>query len=347
MSLLQMSAENNKEQPTHNPPIHNPGYDMSELRTILQEESAHETLDNTADPRWDAAMDSLRLRVLQDPKYAPEVLIQKLRAQNQRTRRKTRMAMAAAILVVLGMGIWFESNSSRVQAYPWAKFERKAGAMDPVSFQDGSVAQLNSGSEMKVSLTDSARTVVLENGEVFFDVSYDVFRPFNVDAGSVRLHAVDTAIPAFSVKKGDDGQIKTAVRRGVVEVEAVGSGRPLPGVTAQPPEVKEGEVATIGPDGNISVTPVGRAELADQLAWTNPLHSLDGMTLKDAVDLFNRYNAVKLEVSDHTLGQARLTGSYRLAEPETFVKSLEKLGVRHVLREANSTAGARILLMPN
>ena len=241
--------------------------------------------------------------------------------------------------------------------------------------QDGSVFQLNDHSRVRVNLTESTRHVLVESGEVFFEVSPDFRRPFDVQAGTAKFIAKGTA---FSVRKDEDGKVETTVTHGIVEVEVprrprlyrgapeelpaenretgvresnrVGEtqrvGEPRKVAETEPAgEVRAGEVGTIGADGQFKVIQVEEADIARRLAWADPVRSLDGMTLTEAVELFNRYNVRKLEIADPELGRMRVSGRYHLTQPERFVETLGRLGVSHITQGTESSAGARIVLI--
>ena len=254
------------------------------------------------------------------------------------------MAVAISLQGVSVMLAGWFVGGERVEA--WDKFWNTTEQTSPRSLADGSVVLLNRGAEVRVNRSEATRLVVLDSEEAFFDVRSDTFRPFDVEAGPFKVHAVGTA---FSVKKNDDGQIETAVRRGYAQIEFPGNSQPTSGAGSQGPQVgdysdvKVGQVATIGPDGKMSVTTLGQAALAERLAWANPVQMFDRMTLRDAVDLFNRYNVLQLVVKDPELGQIPVSGGFHLAEPEKFVEALQTLGVSHMLLRESST-NAKILL---
>jgi transmembrane sensor len=213
------------------------------------------------------------------------------------------------------------------------------------------VFQLNDRSRVRVNLTDSTRYVWVDSGEVFFDVSPDAQRPFDVQVGTTRLIAKGTA---FSVRKDDTGEVETTVRHGLVEVQVPRLYRGAPeqtgdtrkaAATRAVGEIKAGEVGTIDADGQFSVTQVEEADIARRLAWADPVRSLNGMTLNQAVALFNRYNARKLEIADPELGRMPVSGLYHLTQPEQFIERLGQLGIRHVIQGSEASAGARIILM--
>jgi ferric-dicitrate binding protein FerR (iron transport regulator) len=305
------------------------------------EVSSEENLLESEDFVWMMAMKSLREVALDDPECTREALIRRGRSGIARGRAlwaSLTLCFLAALFIAMGLGM----RRDVAQPVFWTRYETDVQLTAPVPLKDGSVAQMNTRAQMRVNLTGSVRQVVLDSGEVFFDVSPDASRPFDVKAGPVKIRAIGTA---FSVRKNEDGQVEAAVRHGVVELEPVKSPDDSSGASAQPPEVKPGQVATIDAAGKISVADVGREELARQLAWANPLRRFDGMTLQEAVDLFNQYNVRKLAVKDAELARMRITGGYHLTEPEKFVESLQRMGINHVMQGLESSGDARILLL--
>ena len=355
--------------------MHSGPTEAKSLDATSADAKSPQTLGTTDSCRWITDLQSLRDRILQDPQYAPEVLIRRHRARLQRIRARQRMAVACGILCVVAPAIWLSFNHGRSRTAPWMTYQREAAQMDPVLLQDGSVFQLNDHSRVRVNLTESTRHVLVESGEVFFEVNPDIQRPFDVQAGTAGFIAKGTA---FSVRKDENGEVETTVVDGIVEVEVPRRPRLYRGAPEELPaenpetgvrdinrvgetpragetrnvaetepagEVKAGEVGTISTDGQFSVTRVEEADLTKRLAWADPVRSLDGMTLTEAVALFNRYNVRKLEITDPELGRMRVSGRYHLTQPERFVEGLGQLGVSHVTQGPESSAGARIVLM--
>lgn len=340
-----MNAFNKKAQATQwvirNLIARNPEQHQADFHAWLAKDPRHPTLYEAQRRRWEQGIDRLRASALQNPQYCAQEVIKTEKARVARVRRTT-MAAALCFAGVTLTGAWFHSQPSLVQAYPWVTYQSQTAQMDPVSLKDGTVVLLSTHTHLRVSVTDSDRHAVLDSGEVFFDVNPDAPRSFDVEAGPARVQAMDTA---FSVKKDNDGRIEAAVKRGVLEVKPADSAATRSPDQSTSPEIKAGEVVTIGPDGKLSRSVVGRAELADRLSWTNPLHTFERTPLKEAVALFNRYNTRKLEVTEPGLNQVLVGGTFHLAEPEKFVESLEYLGIDHVSQDSESKADSPILLV--
>lgn len=182
------------------------------------------------------------------------------------------------------------------------------GEIRRVPMADGSVAAINTSSELEVSMRPRLRAVRLERGEAWFAVAKDPDRPFVVESGPVRVRAVGTA---FSVRKHDAGS-DILVTEGVVEVWTDGQA---------PRRVAAGQRVFADNDAGVSVPPKADANLARQLAWRDGQIVLDGQTLAEAAAEFNRYNDRKIEVADPRLAGERFVGWFRTNDPEGFAEA--------------------------
>jgi transmembrane sensor len=84
-----------------------------------------------------------------------------------------------------------------------------------------------------------------------------------------------------------------------------------------------GEAAVLETDG-ARVQRLPSKDVTRRLAWTVGLIRLDGETLSEAVDEFNRYNRRKLEIHDPAIAKLRVSGTFKAREPESFVATLER-----------------------
>lgn len=188
------------------------------------------------------------------------------------------------------------------------------GEVRRMPLDDGSVALVNTSSDVDVAFRAKRRSIRVAKGEAWFQVAPDPDRPFVVDAGPVRARALGTA---FSVRRAEDGAL-IQVTEGTVEAWS----------TSRPEErikLAAGTKAFIGDD----VGPEGIAEAVPQiersLAWRSGQVVLDGDTLGEAVREFNRYNQQQLVVLDDQLAQERLVGSFRTNEPESFARAVASM----------------------
>lgn len=198
-------------------------------------------------------------------------------------------------------------------------YATKLGELRKAPLADGSVAAINTDSEIKVAMTPKLRRVVLTKGEAWFQVAKDARRPFVVEAGPVRVRAVGTA---FSVRRREDAA-QVLVTEGVVETWVEGQEarriRLGAGVRAelgadQPPQAVEAE-----------------AEITHALAWREGQIALYGQPLAEAAAEFNRYNARKIVIEDPRLARQSVVGQFNANDPEAFA------------RAAATTLGARLV----
>lgn len=221
------------------------------------------------------------------------------------TRRKWLAAgiggsMAAACAGVIGI--------SRLTGQHVAT---ERGEIRRLPLADGSVATIDSGSDMRVSLGDEARRITLDKGQAWFQVAKDRRRPFIVDAGLAQARAIGTA---FSVSRTDHG-VQIAVTEGTVATWASDGGGSMT-------ILKAGDFATFERGALVPVTGNAPREIERSLAWRMGEIALEGDTLRDAVNRFNRYNAQQLVIVDESLANEKLIGLFRIDNPSGFARTL-------------------------
>jgi transmembrane sensor len=188
------------------------------------------------------------------------------------------------------------------------------GEFRKVPLADHSLASLNSGSHVEVSMTPRLRRVVLREGEAWFEVAKNPEAPFIVEAGDIRVRAVGTA---FSVRRRDNGA-DVLVTEGTVEAWSDSGSADRRHITA-------GEEAFIADDAEVIKVSGTPAEVERKLAWREGNIVLDNDTLAEAVAEFNRYNAQKIVIADPRLKEMRFVGQYRIDQPEQFADAVHSL----------------------
>lgn len=230
----------------------------------------------------------------------------------------------AAALTLAAIAWWLVP--SRDDAATTQRYATAATRQQQVALVDGSVVNLNVGTDVQVALTPSARRVNLTAGEAHFAVAHDTARPFIVTAGGVSVRAVGTA---FSVRLGDQG-VEVLVTEGRVEIT-----RDEPGsnaVTALPaahPLLVAGERTFIARDVAPATTRVERVDadaLQSAVRWHSQIMTFTDLPLRDAVALFNRRNVQQLVLADAALGERKIGGTFAADQVEAFVRLLAQDG---------------------
>lgn len=198
-----------------------------------------------------------------------------------------------------------------------SRYRTVVGEIRHLPLPDGSVATINTDSDLNVHFAGQQRTVKISEGEAWFQVAKDPSRPFVVEAGNVRVRAVGTA---FSVRRRDNGA-DVLVTEGIVE-----AGTDMPN---QPKlRLVAGQQAFIGERSPARVETVQAASVERTLAWREGMIDLSGDPLANAVAEFNRYNRRQLVIVDSRLGVERFDGVFRIDDPVGFATAVKMtLGV--------------------
>lgn len=262
--------------------------DEEELQRWLAEDGARSGLLLRTQACWLATGDVL---------YPPVVVEEPKRGVLGR-RHALGGAVAAVFAAVVGRSLLF----GRGMAYATG-----LGEIRRVPLSDGSVMMINSSTALNVRMEAKARQVNLAEGEAWFEVAKDARRPFVVFAGRVRAKAVGTA---FSVRVRNEG-VEVLVTEGIVEAWADDDQGARVQVTA-------GQRVLVKGDSSVRYEPAATSPVERILAWREGMIDLTGITLGDAADEFNRYNARKIIVTNPDLAAERLDGVFRIDDPEGF-----------------------------
>jgi transmembrane sensor len=192
---------------------------------------------------------------------------------------------------------------------------------------DGTVVEMNRGSNIDVVYRESERRVRLLHGEAHFTVTKDPARPFIVEAGGVAVRAIGTA---FNVRLSGDS-VEVLVTSGTVQVDSTSP--PVVGAAAEPlaPKVGAGHRVVLPsekPTQPVAVESVSQVEIERALAWQGLRLDFAEATLAQAVAEFNRHNQHQLVVSDPGLAGVRIGGNFRADNVDGFVRLMvTSLGV--------------------
>ena len=238
------------------------------------------------------------------------------------TRRRKRSFIAAiAASVVLGIAglLWYQAQSA-------GRYVTDVGEQRTARLDDGSTIVLNTGTELRVELSERQRAVHLLKGEALFNVASDPLRPFRV----LSDHTVAQAIGTSFVVRRQAGQTIVTVIEGQV---AVASGS------------NHNEQLAAGVRARVANDVIETAPVANPVAvtaWRSGRLIFDGETLAEAVAEFNRYNKVQIVVEDAQLAAERVSGVFDAHQPQSLVLFLERSGAI----EPAIADGGRIVLVP-
>jgi transmembrane sensor len=257
-------------------------------------------MDSTTDP----AIVQLGVDIAARPRVS-------FRGRRQDVRTFGMAAALAALAVTLAMVV-LRPDAPRIQT--------AAGDRRELTLADGSLVDVAPSSSLRVMLGSRERHVVITSGRAFFHVRKDPARPFVVEASSARIRAVGTA---FNVERNARGVVVT-VTEGQV---AVSEERPVPGSppdtesSAGPVFVRANEQVSISPGDHIGQ--VRRVNGEAEVAWTVGQLEFEDQAVAEVTQRFNAFNRVQIVVRDSQLAARRVTGVFRIADPESFVTFIE------------------------
>jgi transmembrane sensor len=255
-------------------------------------------------------------------------------ARRQQTLRAAAWAALAAALVI-GVFVPWRLATHDTPAYNLTA-QTEVGGLRTLTLPDGSVARLNTDSELDIIYKATERRVRLARGEASFAVAKDSRRPFFVEARGVTVRAVGTEF----VVRLRAAAVDVLVTEGRVRVENAAAESLLPvraaapGTAAQPapapaPVLSAGEKVLVPlgratPEAAAAVTEVAPAEIARTLAWRERRLIFDDTPLSEVVAEFNRYIKHRLVIEDPNLGRRKFGGTFQPERHETLVALLEQ-----------------------
>jgi transmembrane sensor len=212
-------------------------------------------------------------------------------------------------------------------------YQTGIGQRSAISLPDGSVATLDTDSQIRVAYSDKERGVYLLKGQALFEVAHGKPVPFQVYAKGQRITAVGTV---FNVRiEGDE--VRVSMVEGTVKV------RPIPPPTGDgAAPVREitltaGEAIVAAPAKPLIVTPVAVRDVA---AWKGGELVFNDVPLSDAVAEINRYTTHPIAIADGAVGNYRVSGVFQSNDPEHFSQAMAEVFPIQVTHAAD---GAPIL----
>lgn len=223
-------------------------------------------------------------------------------------RRHRGWAVAASMALVIGGTIYARS-------LPDLKAETAIAETRKLALADGSQVTLSGKSGVAVRFESGSRRVVLDHGQVFFEVAHDRQRPFTVVAGGAEIRVTGTK---FDVRKdGDD--VRVTVLDGRVELRKAGM---LPILTPRQPD----RVLTAGLRSELapgaahfspeSQTPIPAGD------WRSGRLFYKEAPLADIVADLDRYSPSPIRVEDPAVARLKVTTSFRVGQIAPFLESL-------------------------
>ena len=287
--------------------------DRAELDEWLAQSTAHEVAYVRLESAWARTERLVVLRPL-----VPEQDSQVKSARRFFTPFAMRVAAGFALVAVLGGGAAYFLLQPRDRTYTTA-----IGGRETIAFADGTRIELNTNTVLRARMNTDQRIVWLDRGEAFFRVKHDATHPFIVMIGDHRVTDIGTQ---FAVARGSK-DVRVSVTEGRVTFDA-------PGVASQAALLKQGDVAVASAQ-SMSVTRKSTQAISEELGWRHGVIVFRHTTLAEAAAELNRYNRVKLVVSDPIAAQRTIGATFRTSDVELFARVAEVALGLHVTDRGN------------
>lgn len=263
-----------------------------------------------------------------------------LRARPDRFHLHPRLiAASAALLMAFAASGWWVADRlaslgtapTMVETARVGRYATAVGERSTVTLPDGSSMVLNTATVAEVSYRGDERGIVLRTGQALFTVAHDRRAPFRVYAGDRVITATGTAFEVYL----EAGAVRVSLLEGGVTVSPRTAAGQVPALA--PDTLTAGEVLIAAPG---EPTRVRSADVERLSSWRAGLVSFDDALLSEAVKEINRYTARPIILADAAAGRNRVSGTFRVGEPERFARTVSEV---FPLRMESSADGRTVL----
>lgn len=256
--------------------------------------------------------------IAQQPKISTEdqlTLFYKNQLEKTKKSRMLWIRYSSAVAAILVIGLVFSvlvQQEKKVQPANLQVFSVPLGSRSKVLLADGTIVNLNSGSELKYSSDFSGNNrVVSLSGEAFFQVKSDAVHPFVVKTTNFDVKVTGTK---FNVCTYDENSYSSAtLTEGKIELKIDGSNQNF--------EIKPGEKFEL--DRGTRKYSLESADIESEIAWKDGEFIFRNIPFPELVKRLERWYDVKLNYSDKGLQSYAYTGRFK--NQETIWQVLDAL----------------------
>jgi len=277
----------------------------------LNESERHAAAWARAQALWSRAADDLR-----DDPLAEALRASALAARPAVSWPRALAAACVAVAVLLGGAVGWrywtarDPSASQVAPVPTQQLATLVGERRAVTLADGTRLDLDSDTRVEVAFDDKARRLRVLSGQTYIQVGHDPARPFSVDARDQTI-----------VDRGTEFSVR--VMPGMMSVTLAEGGIAV-GTRGGPPvhELKPGQRLMLR-DGRPPM--LQTVDLNMVLAWRDGFVEFSDTPLTDAVAEMNRHGGRKMVITDPRVGALKISGRFKLGEPERFLRTVSML----------------------
>ncbi|MGF7156085.1 FecR family protein [Novosphingobium gossypii] len=231
-------------------------------------------------------------------------------------RRRTHvMATTIAMVLLAGTTTAFLAGREGLSIFaPSARaatYETTIGEVRSVVLGNGTRLTLDTNTRLSIGPVGRALRIEIVRGR-FRAETADKAQTFVVVAGQETVRVKGASFDAASISKG--------IR--LIAVDA-----PL----ELGPEDEDPSTQVLAPGARAPHGAIDPAmpDIRSDENWVTGMLTLDATRLDEAITAINRYNTVQIRLTDQGLASRRISGAFRVADPQTFAANVARLlGVR-------------------
>jgi transmembrane sensor len=255
-----------------------------------------------------------------------------VRARPSRRWLAGAMAMAASVVLSLGLFLWWNTRHAAqppvAESIMELRVQTRHGEQLSRRLADNSLLHLNTDSAVTIRYGKTERLIALTAGQADFEVAHEPDRAFRVIAGSAEVVDLGTK---FDVRLERESTVVTVVEGRV----AVGPSPMLEKLGANSSQKHSPRFVELRADQQISMTdgawpatPVA-VDAQNTTAWLRREIVFDHEPLERVAAEYNRYTAKPIEIATPALRNLQITGVFATDDPDAFIAFLRSLkGVR-------------------
>ncbi len=262
-----------------------------------------ESLDNI---RHDPDIKMLRMAALKKPEYKKKYMIAAI---------SIAATMILGILTLSGLPSHYPAPDALEEIKTSDMLETAIGERSTIKLADGSLVDLNTNTKIRTHLTAKRRLVILTHGQAIFEVAKDIKRPFVVIAGDQKITAIGTQ---FEVRTDDKGTSVTLLEGKVLIDEIRIKTKNIKNSPA-PVELTPGE-RFVAPTSSPPI--VVKIDFDKVTSWRQGRVDFEDELLADVIDELNRYSKHQVVLGDSSLGELRISGSFKTGSFDNFLAAL-------------------------
>ncbi|QDH71505.1 FecR family protein [Marilutibacter alkalisoli] len=227
-----------------------------------------------------------------------------------------RATIAACLLVVVGVGLWWS-------AWQPDSYRTGLGERQMVMLDDGSQLSLDADTRVDVRYGRHRRELWLRQGRARFQVAHDSLRPFSVSAGDRLVVATGTEFSVELLQR----EVHVVLYEGSVEVLARNGRNAEPAQAVQAlkaggarPRLLPGRelVATV----DSTETRIHQVDTRRSRAWESGQLVFNDEPLSAVVARMNRYAAQPLVIVDASIEGMRISGTFAAGDSDAFAEGV-------------------------